>query len=104
MVSRNAMMSAGTARRSAGSAVSNRRYAGFAIACASPLMDAESCDAPAVSARAMVASVRVIPYIREFGWMCRIFPESLSLESKVAPLSRVLGVNSPQLIPTGIFG
>ena len=43
MVSRKAMMSAGTARRSAGSAVSRRRYAGLAIDCARPLMESGSC-------------------------------------------------------------
>ena len=36
IVTRNAMMSAGTARRSAGSAVNRRRYAGLAIDCARP--------------------------------------------------------------------
>ena len=36
MVSRNAMISTGTARRSNGSAVNRRRYAGLAIDCARP--------------------------------------------------------------------
>ncbi len=36
MVARNAMMSTGTARRSKGSAVNRRRYAGLAIDCARP--------------------------------------------------------------------
>ena len=53
MVSRNAMISAGTARRSAGSAIRRRRYAGLAIDCASPLIESERADALAASARAM---------------------------------------------------
>src|SRR5882757_2560759 len=47
------MINAGTARRNAGSAVSSRRYAGFAIDCASPLIESELTDALATSARAM---------------------------------------------------
>ena len=46
-------MRAGTARRSAGSAVSSRRYAGLAIDCANPLIESARADALAVSARAM---------------------------------------------------
>src|SRR6476619_6642974 len=53
MVSRNAMINAGTARRNAGSAVSSRRYAGLAIDCANPLIESARADAPAASARAM---------------------------------------------------
>ena len=49
------MMSAGTARRSAGSAVSRRRYAGLAIDCANPLMESERIDALAASARAIAS-------------------------------------------------
>ena len=62
MVSRNAMMSAGTARRSAGSAVSSRRYAGLAIDCASPLIES-STDRRArrLGARHGVAPVRIHP-------------------------------------------
>ena len=58
MVSKKAMISAGTARRSAGSAVSSRRYAGFAIDCARPLMESGRADALANSARAIQAPVR----------------------------------------------
>jgi hypothetical protein len=53
IVTRKAMMSAGTARRSAGSAVRRRRYAGLAIDCARPLMESLLTDALAVSTRAM---------------------------------------------------
>src|SRR5882672_6609845 len=55
------MINAGTARRNAGSAVSSRRYAGFAIDWASPLIESELTDALAASARAMRASVRIVP-------------------------------------------
>src|SRR6476646_8552604 len=53
IVTRKAMISAGTARRSAGSAVSSRRYAGLAIDSASPVIESELTDARATSARAM---------------------------------------------------
>ena len=49
------MISAGTARRSAGSAVSRRRYAGLAIDCANPFMESERIDALAASARAIAS-------------------------------------------------
>ena len=42
MVARKAMISTGTARRSNGSAVSSRRYAGLAIDCARPLMESRT--------------------------------------------------------------
>jgi hypothetical protein len=61
MVIRNAMIRAGTARRSAGSAIRRRRYAGFAIDCASPLMESERTDALANWARAMKAPVFDFP-------------------------------------------
>src|ERR1700688_2344579 len=57
IVSMKATMRTGTARRSTGSAVSRRRYAGVAIDCASPLIECERKDALANSARAMPASV-----------------------------------------------
>src|SRR5256885_6150990 len=47
------MINAGTARRNAGSAIRSRRYAGFAIDWASPLIESEFTDALATSARAM---------------------------------------------------
>jgi len=57
MVNMNATMRTGTARRSSGSAVSRRRYAGLAIDPANPLIESDRKDALAVSARAMPASV-----------------------------------------------
>jgi hypothetical protein len=56
MVIRNAMISAGTARRRAGSANRSRRYAGLAIDCARPLIESELADALAAAARAMPTS------------------------------------------------
>src|SRR5271156_1071077 len=53
IVSMKAMMRTGTARRSNGSAVSRRRYAGLAIDCANPLIESERRDALAASARAI---------------------------------------------------
>src|SRR5580700_1740002 len=47
------MISAGTARRNAGSAVKRRRYAGLAIDWASPLIESDRIDALAASARAI---------------------------------------------------
>src|SRR5437764_11652796 len=71
-VARKALISVGTARRRAGSAVSSRRYAGLAIDWASPLMESERTDACAASARAIPASP--CPRQPRFGWMCRISP------------------------------
>src|SRR5262249_14216268 len=45
MVTRNAMMRTGTARRRAGSATRRRRYAGLAIDCARPLIESVPADA-----------------------------------------------------------
>src|SRR5580700_5055236 len=56
IVSMKATMRTGTARRSNGSAVRSRRYAGLAMDCASPLIESDRKDALAVSARAMPAS------------------------------------------------
>ena len=53
IVNMKATMRTGTARRSSGSAVSRRRYAGLAIDCASPLIESERRDALAASARAI---------------------------------------------------
>src|SRR5262245_47757164 len=72
IVTRNAMIRAGTARRNAGSAVSNRRYAGLAIDWASPLMESGRADACAASARAIAGLRSDGP--RQPGWMCRISP------------------------------
>jgi hypothetical protein len=47
------MISTGTARRSNGSALSSRRYAGLAIDCARPLMESGCADALATPARAI---------------------------------------------------
>src|SRR5690242_821784 len=47
------MISAGTARRSIGSAMRRRRYVGLAIDCARPLMESERDDALATPARAI---------------------------------------------------
>ena len=49
MVARKAMIRTGTARRSSGSAVSSRRYAGLAIDCARPLIESGCADALATS-------------------------------------------------------
>src|SRR5580704_19523659 len=57
IVSMKATMRTGTARRSTGSAVRSRRYAGLAMDCANPLIESDRKDALAVSARAMPASV-----------------------------------------------
>src|ERR1700736_2714771 len=85
------MINAGTARRSAGSAVKRRRYAGLAIDWASPLIESDRIDALAASARA-IAGLR-------FGSSPPTFvrkdvphlSESLSLESRNEDLSRVRG-------------
>ncbi len=47
------MISVGTARRSAGSAVRRLWYAGFAIDCANPLIESDWTHALAACARAM---------------------------------------------------
>jgi hypothetical protein len=79
MVRRNAMISAGTARRSAGSAISSRRYAGFAMDCASPLIESERVDALAASARAMPSPRNwIFPVTRDRKDVF-IAPESLSI-------------------------
>src|SRR3954453_14169153 len=80
MVRRKGMISAGTARRNAGSAINSRRYAGLAIDCANPLMESERIDALAASARAIASplGMSLAPYAR------KDVPhpsESLSLES-----------------------
>src|SRR3954453_8342182 len=84
-VTRKAMISKGTARRSAGSAVSNRRYAGLAIHWAKPLMESARADACAASARAIAASDRC-PRVR---FDVPHLTESESLESKSRDLSRL---------------
>src|SRR3984885_8940560 len=61
IVSMKATMRTGTARRSTGSAVNRRRYAGLAIDCAKPLIESDRKDALAISARAMPASAWMIP-------------------------------------------
>src|SRR6202011_4115402 len=56
------MINAGTARRSAGSAVKRRRYAGLAIDWASPLIESDRIDALATSARAICRPpFRIVP-------------------------------------------
>src|SRR3954467_10178927 len=99
MVSRKPMMSAGTARRRAGSAVSKRRYAGLAIDCANPLIESERIDARAVSARAILAPARIapaaldrkdVPHLSEsppIGIEKRRFVESLRLNFEDSPNS-----------------
>ena len=93
MVARKAMISTGTARRSSGSAVNSRRYAGLAIDCASPLMESERTDALATSARAMKASVRNFPCHPDRKDVPHRFPNQFRLESMSADLSRVLERN-----------
>src|SRR4029453_12814016 len=88
MVKRKAMISTGTARRNAGSAVRRRRYAGLAIDWARPLMESKRAAALAVSARAIQASVRSFPYNPDRKDVPHL-SESLSLESKRGDLSRV---------------
>src|SRR5712671_7374911 len=73
IVTRNAMINAGTARRKAGSAVKRRRYAGLAIDWASPLIESDRVDALAASARA-IAGLRFGSSPPSSGRMCRIFP------------------------------
>ena len=74
-VTRKAMMSAGTARRSAGSALRRRRYAGRAIDSANPLMESGRAHALATSARA-IAGLRSPPDKNPpvLGATCRISP------------------------------
>ena len=80
MVTRKAMISAGTARRSTGSAVSSRRYAGLAIDCASPLIESARADALAASARAMnPVPDWMIPDTTRPKRMCRIASESVAI-------------------------
>src|SRR5271170_3707395 len=88
IVSMKATMRTGTARRSSGSAVSRRRYAGLAIDCANPLIESERRDALAVSARAMPASVSDDPRSRVRKDVPHL-PESITIESMRADLSRV---------------
>src|SRR5580692_11482961 len=87
------MIKAGTARRSAGSAVKRRRYAGLAIDWASPLIESDRIDALAASARA-IAGLRFGSYppnvVRKD---VPHLPESLSLESRNEDLSRVQGTS-----------
>src|ERR1043166_1666296 len=74
MVSRKAMIRAGTARRSAGSAVKRRRYAGLAIDCANPFIESVLADALAASARAIPGPRSDSPCPPSIGRMCRISP------------------------------
>src|SRR5260370_22834089 len=67
IVTRNAITKAGTARRSAGSAVKSRRYAGLAIDCASPLIESDRIDALAASARAIAGLRSERPHLRPEG-------------------------------------
>src|SRR5580704_3364234 len=68
------MISAGTARRNAGSAVKRRRYAGLAIDWASPLIESDRIDALAASARAIAGLRFEVPHQPSSGRMCRISP------------------------------
>src|SRR6478735_3512958 len=90
IVTRNAMMSAGTARRKAGSAVNRRRYAGLAMDCARPFMESVLTDALAASTRAMRGPRSDHPDPTLIGRMCRISPNHFALESRSHNLSRVI--------------
>jgi hypothetical protein len=84
------MINAGTARRSAGSAVNRRRYAGLAIDWASPLIESDRIDALAASARAICRPpFRIVPTFDRKD--VPHLSESLSLESRNEDLSRVQG-------------
>ena len=83
------MMRAGTARRSAGSAVSRRRYAGLAIDCANPLIESARADALAVSARAMLRPRLDDPLKHAPEAVCRTAPNQLLFELMATRLSRV---------------
>src|SRR5665647_2307643 len=94
MVARNAMISTGTARRSKGSAVSSRRYAGLAIDCARPFIESGCADALANSARAIegLRSENTLPLESE-GCAASLAESLRRLESMGADLSRVPRVN-----------
>src|SRR5262245_55637601 len=84
LVTRKAMIRAGTARRSAGSAVKRRRYAGLAIDCANPLIESELTDALAASARAIARPPSATSSQPWFGMMCRISPNHFHWNRKMA--------------------
>src|SRR4029079_8503471 len=106
MVARKAMISTGTARRSKGSAVSSRRYAGLAIDCARPFMESGCADALARLARAMKASVRKFPYPR-IGRMCRIacrITQAIGIDGRrfvESPKSQLFKNRYPQIVKGG---
>src|SRR5438876_3309689 len=87
MVIRKAMIRVGTARRSAGSATNSRRYAGFAIDCANPLIESDWTHALAACARAMPLAPSEI-FCTRFGSLPAA-SESQRFESSFAELSRV---------------
>src|SRR5215469_12567709 len=92
IVSMKATMRTGTARRSIGSAVRRRRYAGLAIDCAKPLIESERKDALAASARAMPASGRIISSARSGESGYAVSPNHLYLNRRES-VCRESGVN-----------
>src|SRR6266404_6344160 len=88
MVIRKATIRVGTARRSTGSAISCRWYAGFAIDCANPLIESDWTHALAACARAMpLAPSEILLY--PFSEVSQRPSESQRFESSFAELSRV---------------